>query len=255
MKNIFRIQYASNLNLNKSCLKTVIQSIKPCAPTLALLGDIGTPECERTEYFMKWCSSTYDKVYWVPGFLELSDTENKKHTWVERYDYCSTQINKWNLDNLSLCSKKEVHLKSPDIQLLLTTLWHPTEANLYMPSNNGPRPMNKEDFRIVMNTEYSWILRKSSVSTKPVVWLTYSSPYTDQINSIRVPLFMSTYIHPLFRRSRSAKLHYPNLLCNLYGYSNPAHSCSGGTPWSSINMGGHSGFIKNAFWEYSDKCN
>jgi hypothetical protein len=252
MKNIFRIQFASNLNTNKACLKTIIQSIKPCAPRLALLGDIGTPECERTEHFMKWCDSNYEKVYWVPGFLELSDTEDKKHTWVERYDYCLNKINDWNLKNVTLCSKHEVHISNPDIQLLLTTLWHPTERNLYVPSNNGPRPMNKEDFRIVMNTEYSWILRKSSVSSKPVVWLTYSSPYTDQINNIKVPLFMSTYIHPMLRKARATKLHYPNLLCSLHGYSEVAQSCSGGFPWSSINMAGHSGFIKNAFWEYSE---
>jgi len=251
---VFRIQYASGLNVHKSCLREIVNKIDPCASSLALLGDIGIPISEKTKNFMKWCDMTYKKVYWVPGFLELSDTEGKKHTWVERYNSCQESICDWNLKNTVLCSKKDV--QEDKIQLLLTTLWHPTDKEIYTHSSSGPKRMRADDFKTIMNSEFSWILKKSSISGKPVSWMTYSSPYTAQSIKADIPLNWKTYIHPMFTNNKSLNtqskiLYYPKLVCTIHGHSEPAQSYSGGTPWTSVNMDGHPGFIKNSVWEYS----
>lgn len=250
---VFRIQYLSNLNVHKMCLREIINKIDPCASSLALLGDIGIPLCEKTKHFMKWCDMTYKKVYWVPGFLELSDTEGKKHTWVERYNMCQESVCDWDLKHTVLCSKKDV--QEDKVQLLLTTLWHPTEKELYTHSPSGPKRMSAEDFKVIMNSEFNWILKKSSNSGKPVSWLTYSSPYMPYEIKVNVPLHWSTYIHPMFTTKKVVNtkcniLYYPKLVSTIHGYSEPPQSYSGGSPWTSVNMDGHSGFIKNAVWEY-----
>ena len=59
IKRSFRIQYVSNLNVHKNCLKEIIKKMNPCASSIALLGDIGIPNSERTKNFMKWCNMTY----------------------------------------------------------------------------------------------------------------------------------------------------------------------------------------------------
>ena len=247
IKRNFRIQYSSNLNVHKHCLKEIIKKVNPCSSSIALLGDIGIPNSERTKNFMKWCNMTYKHVYWVPGFLELSDTEDKKHTWFERYDICYENINKWDLKNIKLCYKSDIYTENPDIQLLLTTLWHPTNNhNLYTYSSNGPKKMDIDDFKTIMNSEYEWILRRSIIPGKPVAWLTYSSCYSQLNTNVKMPLFWSKY-------TNTRPIKFPNLLTTICGYSENAGSYSGGKPWFSLNMGGHSGFIRNDFWEYSDK--
>jgi len=246
IKRSFRIQYVSNLNVHKNCLKEIIKKMNPCASSIALLGDIGTPNSERTKNFMKWCNMTYKDVYWVPGFLELSDTEDKKHTWVERYDTCYENINKWDLKNIKLCYKSDIYTENPDIQLLLTTLWHPTNThNLYTYSSNGPKKMDENDFKIIMNSEYEWILRRSIIPGKPVAWLTYSSCYSQPNTNLKMSSFCSKYILSTLNDTRPIK--FPNLLTTICGYS-------GEKSWFSANMGGHSGFIRNEFWEYSKEA-
>jgi len=246
IKRSFRIQYVSNLNVHKHCLKEIIKKMNPCASSIALLGDIGTPNSERTKNFMKWCNMTYKDVYWVPGFLELSDTEDKKHTWVERYDTCYENINKWDLKNIKLCYKSDIYTENPDIQLLLTTLWHSTNThNLYTYSSNGPKKMDENDFKTIMNSEYEWILRRSIIPGKPVAWLTYSSCYSQANTNLKMPSFCSKYILSTLNDTRPIK--FPNLLTTICGYS-------GEKSWFSANMGGHSGFIRNEFWEYSKEA-
>jgi hypothetical protein len=115
--------------------------------------------------------------------------------------------------------------------------------------------MDADNFKKIMNSEFSWILKKSSISGKPVSWMTYSSPYTTQNVKVNIPLHWSTYIHPMLTNIKPVNikyntLYYPKLVSTIHGYSEPLQSYSGGSPWTSVNMGGHSGFVKNAVWEY-----
>jgi len=224
MKSVYRLQYASNLNVHKISVVEARKLLKPVAPTLALLGDIGLPNCKKTSEFFEWCSSQYKKVYWVPGFLEMGDPEGK-HTWNERIDSCSELVNP--LENVRVCLKHDTILRNPEFQLLLSPIWHSTDKPIYTYTRHGPRRMTFHDFDILTNSDMNWLLRTISRHPLPVAWMTYSSP---------------------------GILNYPKLLCSITGTSEfikNTERFNGNTRWSSTNMGGYSGYLNDAVWEYS----
>jgi len=237
IKKAFRIQFASNLNVHKKSFNDAINQLDPCASSLALLGDIGLPFCEKTKHFMKWCDTNYKKVYWVPGYLELSDEHDKKCTWIDRYDMCSESMYKWGLENTELCYKKKVDLD--ELQLLFSPIWYKSNNhNMYTyTSLKTSVKMTENDFKDIINSEMNWFLDKTASSVKPVAWFTYASP------------FISVGIH---RTVPAPMLNYPKLLCSIQGKSEniiyPTYS--GSSPWTAVNMGGHNSYLKDAFWEY-----
>jgi hypothetical protein len=67
----FRIQFAGNLFVDLShdhFSKYVRQNN---SPYLALLGNIGSPFLPRTVQFLEYCSTRWDRVFWVAGPHEL----------------------------------------------------------------------------------------------------------------------------------------------------------------------------------------
>ena len=240
LKKIFRIQFASNLNVHKNSFNDSIKQLDPCASSLALLGDIGLPFCEKTKDFMKWCDNTYEKVYWVPGYLELSDSDDKKCTWIDRYDMYNESIYRWGLKNTKLCYKTSVVIDDPKLELLLSPIWYMSvKSNLYTYHyHKTPVKMVEKDFKEIIESEMNWLLYKTSKSTIPVAWLSYASPFVSV--GIR-----NTPPGPM--------LNYPKLLCSIQGKSEnmtyPTYT--GGSPWTAVNMAGHRNYLNDAFWEYS----
>lgn len=84
MKRVLRIQYASNLFVHKNeSLKQGQSALKVgAAENLALLGNIGHPQNQKTKDFLRWCSDNWKAVYCVPGPVELQDKDrlNGLHT-------------------------------------------------------------------------------------------------------------------------------------------------------------------------------
>jgi hypothetical protein len=66
------IQYVSDIHLefhdkqNKGALSPEM-FVKPVAPYLALVGDIGIPELSSYKVFLQWCSKNWKKVFLVAG--------------------------------------------------------------------------------------------------------------------------------------------------------------------------------------------
>ena len=226
MRSVYRLQYASNLNVNRLLLSQGKQLLKPVAPNLALLGDIGLPNCKKTSEFFAWCNDQYENVYWVPGFLEMADQEGKK-TWIERIDECDESIR--GLRNVRICLKYKTTIKEPHFQLLLSPIWQFTEDPIYTYTRYGPKQMTHEDFAVLRNSDMNWLLHSGARHSLPVAWMTYSQPFTGLFN-------------------------YPKLLCSISGTSDYIKNTSrfrGQTMWTSINMGGYSGYLNDAVWEYS----
>lgn len=73
-----RIQYISNLFVDRS-----VESIrrlwpKPSAPYLALLGNTGDPSNEKTRQFLRAVQSQWDCIFWVPGPREFQSVYRKE---------------------------------------------------------------------------------------------------------------------------------------------------------------------------------
>ena len=83
MKKVFRLQYASDIHLEK---RVDIPTIVPAYENLALVGDIGNPFTEKYTTFVESCSKLFDNVFVVPGNHE--------------YYSDSFEIVSWKLDGL-----------------------------------------------------------------------------------------------------------------------------------------------------------
>jgi len=68
-----RLQFVSDIHLELRDLEPYESIINPRAEMLALLGDIGIPD-ERLEKFLKWCSTHFEYVFYVPGNHEYYNT-------------------------------------------------------------------------------------------------------------------------------------------------------------------------------------
>lgn len=74
----FHIQYASNLFVHQNNSWKQAQSLLTVrkAPSLALLGNIGNTQSQKTKDFIRWCADNWDHVYCVPGPCELRDQDH-----------------------------------------------------------------------------------------------------------------------------------------------------------------------------------
>jgi hypothetical protein len=79
----FRLQYASNLFVDCT-LNSFSKLVKPAAPHLVLLGNIGRPESPKTFHFLRYCSKHWDNVFWIPGPHELSNPKGARMTIHEK---------------------------------------------------------------------------------------------------------------------------------------------------------------------------
>jgi hypothetical protein len=67
-----RLQYASDLHLERWPKTTYEEVLKPAAaPVLVLLGDICPLDSSHLQPFFEWCSEKWKTVIWIPGDLEV----------------------------------------------------------------------------------------------------------------------------------------------------------------------------------------
>lgn len=67
---MIKIQYVSDIHLetHHNTSKTIFEKIlKPSAPYLALCGDIGYPGAQLYEPFLKYCSESFEQVFYIAG--------------------------------------------------------------------------------------------------------------------------------------------------------------------------------------------
>ena len=235
---ILRLQYASALHVYSRPLNESQKLLDPIAPNLALLGDIGRTDCKRTVDFLKWCSDTYETTYWVPGHTEMA---SETRPWFYQLDAIQEMIHKYNINNIVFGNKRDIHLNCPSVQILMASLWYPEKPSQGIKTycqEKGIRDVEPEDIETCLESEMDWMLVRTGKSEKPVVWLTYCSPFRT--------------ITPY---NAGAILNHPKLLASLVGYHLLPISMSGklpGHPWVGINMHGYYGYNEDAFWEYDE---
>ncbi|QKF94538.1 metallophosphoesterase [Fadolivirus algeromassiliense] len=101
--------------------------LTPCAPYLAVLGDLGYPSMTNFRKFFEQVSQVYEKVFYVSGNHEYYICKNRQLQTLEQVDkeiqeICDSFLNVYYLNN------KEHHL-TDNIVILGTTLWSFIPAN------------------------------------------------------------------------------------------------------------------------------
>ena len=127
----FKLQYASNLFVDQT-FKGFSKLVKPAAPHLALLGNIGRPESPKTYHFLRYCAKNWDNVFWVPGPHELSNPRGAQYTLSERT--LNARALSKQLGNVTLMDSNEAVFHKERIVLLGTPLW----SKLSLPPKGQP---------------------------------------------------------------------------------------------------------------------
>ena len=229
---VFRLQYASNLRL--SILKQGFKqfTIPVVAPHLALLGNIGTPECPKTKDFFQWADEHYQQIFWIPGGLEYSSNHSEKCAWNERADACYNAIREWKLRNTSFCQKMRIGVPFSPLTLLITPggLLYQTGTSHFRWNHEGDYvEVEPSEYARFRNNEHAWIENSLIQNTGPIAVLSHGG--------ISLSL-----------------LHRYKAVANIYGIQRDGRheSSTGGTPWTAINMAGHDGFRPTAVFEYAE---
>lgn len=203
-----RIQYASKLMINKkTSLVNLTNILKPSAPILALLGDIGSPFCERTQKFIEWSTRHWDMVLWVPGVEEWA-TETT-HTMQDVPDAMkSISSNRLTIMNNNSWLYKN---RENEVLFLGTTLWGPckipkdknteyfnkniSELNrlIYKPisitnNSNKVHCMQPKQIRTANKKAINWLAYQIDDSrdedkTRPIAILSYTSPSLESLSN------------------------------------------------------------------------
>lgn len=110
-KRFMRIQYASDLHL-ELVDKTPFQPIlKPCAPVLALAGDIGRPDRRSYEDFLHYCSRNWAAVFVIAGNHELYNSKS-----VDQWRFVPSTTIHTAEERIAMC--EEITAKFPNVQFL-----------------------------------------------------------------------------------------------------------------------------------------
>lgn len=196
-----RIQYASKLFINKT--SNIHKLLKPSAPILALLGDIGSPFCDQTRKFIEWSTRQWDMVLWIPGVEEWATDD--KYTMSNVPDEMRSITNKRLIvmHNNSWLYKKD----KSEVLFLGTTLWGPCRIskemtdffnkNIVELSRLKYKPIDEKYIRCIepyqINTAnkqaISWLNYQIDDSrdedkTRPIVVLSYNTPTFESMSNI-----------------------------------------------------------------------
>ena len=184
----FRLQYASNLFVDCT-LNSFSKLVKPAAPSLVLLGNIGRPESPKTYHFLRYCSKHWDHVFWIPGPHELSNRKGGRMTINEKTMNLHDLVKQ--MKGLTCMDSKEAVFHDKRIVLLGTPLWTPLtlspkgepefESIFTSVDEAGPVPLThtfrnnlqKEDLFFLKERSLFWSIVHPDVT---LVYLTHTIP-------------------------------------------------------------------------------
>ena len=229
----FRLQYASHLRLPFRKHSSTQFTLPVAAPQLALLGNIGTPECPTTKDFFQWADEHYSQIYWIPGGLEYSSTHSEQCAWNERADACYYAIREWKLLRTSFCQKMKLSVPFSPLTLLATpgSLLYQTGTSHFRWNPTGDYvEVEPSEYARFRTNEHAWIENSLIQTTGPIAVLSHGGVSLS-----------------LLQRYRTT--------ANLYGIQRDGRyeSSTGGKPWTAINMAGHDQFRETAVFEFDEQ--
>ena len=127
-KNLFRLQYASDLHLEINLIKDFTKIVKPIAPFLALVGDIGHISTPSYKPFFDYVSNEFEQVYYVPGNHEYySPPKNNKSDQFQTLYQLNHQMKNLcdSYKNIHYLYRNSVKLNEFNVGIIGSPLWTP----------------------------------------------------------------------------------------------------------------------------------
>ncbi len=157
-----RFQYASNFHIKrKEDLLPFDAYFYPIAENLVLNGNVGVVYSEATYKFLRMCTKVYERIWWIPGPLELS---HPTKCMSSQFDKMRELVDALD-GTVYLGSKSSIVLPKTDLSILATTSWG-TESDLdttvrWFESTSGKaKPLNPEDLLYLAECEHTWMSQK-----------------------------------------------------------------------------------------------
>lgn len=254
-KKTFRLQYLSDIHLEKygNALRTTLDQLKPRAPNLALLGDIGCPFEDNYQDFLLTCARRYDHVYLVSGNHEYYGASIRA---------TNRQINKV----CELAPKKNLHFlqntlvssdpTSFDAPLIAgCTLWSEIDAktvphskdferiwSAYQRENHPTelrrRPLTLDEYLALHRRDVAWLKGVITKAERPLIVLTHHLPSYRMIS----PRFYSPSHHHDAFASNLYDLFQPPLVSWLCGHTHDNREILINNVYCGVNAARHINF-------------
>lgn len=116
------IQYVSDIHLEFHDKIYPEMFVKPVAPYLALVGDIGVPDLSSYAVFLKWCSQNWKEIFLVAGNHEYYNVRCEIKTDMMSKKEKIKQICQ-GLPNVHFLDCSSVYLPEYNLRILGCTLW------------------------------------------------------------------------------------------------------------------------------------
>ncbi len=185
----FAIQYASNLYANSGWKQAWSALLPGASSTMALLGNCGSvatkEESANTFQFLRRLAATYQRVFYVPGPLEMTSGGAEPRVFTEQWDSLDDltllAAKKWG--NITILQQGECYDATNDVVVLGATGWSPCvgleevpegmlERNVWTAQGGvGLRRITVEDLRTWHMDDIRWLRERVSwwSTHRPVV--------------------------------------------------------------------------------------
>ena len=161
------LQFISDIHLEFYKTKINIKKfLTPCAPNLAILGDLGYPHSEHFADFLQQASINYQKVFFVAGNHEYYANSNKDRPTMKEIDIKIKEVCN-NYNNIFYLNNDE-HMLNDNTIILGTTLWS------HIPDNKKRKIKNSMNDYLQIYTNYNIHLTvedSNHLHEKAVRWL------------------------------------------------------------------------------------
>jgi hypothetical protein len=171
--NPIKIQYLSDLHLERT---TTFPRLKPKAPYLALLGDIGDPEKQNYHEFLEYCSDHFRSTFILMGNHECYGRSRKK---------ASELILNKCLDRDNLFYLNRIVVEIENTLIIGTTLWshicdktvpHLNDFHQIHDDRDGRERITRDDYLAWHHNDREFLERVIVGSKHRIVVLTHHLP-------------------------------------------------------------------------------
>lgn len=191
------MQLISDIHLEFYKDINILDFVSPCAPYLAICGDLGYPHLDNFKEFITQASKLYTKVFYVSGNHEYYTCKNDSLPTIEEIDnQIETICN--SLGNVYYLNDKE-HLLTNDIVILGTTLWTDIPEDkqmriqqivndyryIYTTEDDCKCTITSEFTTALHNDHVKWLTKKlEEHKDKKVIILTHHLPSFEMISEM-----------------------------------------------------------------------
>lgn len=188
--------------------------IKVAAPNLIIAGDLGKPYTEIFSDFLEWCSTKWEKVFYIAGNHEYYNSSKDMKT-IHNY------LNNLDIPNVIFLDKKIVLLDN--IAIAGCTLWSDikdicitTIMNDYNKIHNNKNTITWEYINKLHKDYREWIENEVLTLDKTVLMITHHAP---MIEGIAPPKYRNSPINQAYGTDLTKMIENSNIKVWCYGHS------------------------------------